>query len=125
MARFIELNGTFYECERDLAKLLEWIRLERVRVKVYKFLHPKPLTGYINRRPRRTSYGQAARPLVVYNCRSEIGRWLDEDFIREIRYSNKAKGTEPIWTLSGGVQIEFDLPLKQVGDYAKNMIVVR
>ena len=115
MANYIEINGTFYECKQDLAELLEWLRLEQIRVKVYKFLRPKPLTGYVKRRARNRLYGMAARPLVVYNKRSEIGRWLDEDIITEIRFSNKAKGEEPIWTHKGGVQIEFDLPLKQVG----------
>ncbi len=113
---FIELNGTFYECREELAELLEWLRLEQIRVKVYKFLRPKPLTGYIKRRPRRRHYGEAARPLVVYNKRSEIGRWLDEDIITEIRFSNKAMGDYPIWTHKEGTQIEFSLPLKQVGD---------
>lgn len=114
--KYIEMNGTFYECQQELAELLEYVRLEGIRVKVYKFLRPKPLTGYVKRRPRRRLYGEAARPLIVYNCRSEIGRWLDEDIITEIRYSNKALGTEPIWTHTNGVQIEFELPLKQIGD---------
>lgn len=114
--RFIELNGTFYECAEELAELLEWLRLEQVRVKVYKFMRPKPLTGYIKRRPRSVHNGLAARPLVVYNKRSEIGRWLDEDIITEIRFSNRSMGEEPIWTMKEGVKIEFELPLKQVGD---------
>ena len=114
--KFIELNGTLYECAEELAELLEWLRLEQIRVKVYRFLHQKPLTGYITRKPRNTLIGTAARPLIVYNKRSEIGRWVDEDIITEIRFSNKAKGADPIWTAKGGVQIEFDLPLKQVGD---------
>lgn len=113
---FTELNGTFYECNTELAELLEWLRLESIRVKVYKFLRPKPLTGYVKRRARNRAYGLAARPLVVYNRRSEIGRWLDEDIITEIRFSNKSMGEEPIWTMKEGVKIEFELPLKQVGD---------
>lgn len=116
MVKYIELNGTFYECAEELAELLEWLRLEGIRVKVFKFMRPKPLTGYIQRRPRNRRYGLAARPLVVYNKRSEIGRWLDEDIITEIRFSNKAMGEDPIWTAQGGVQVEFELPLKQVGD---------
>ena len=114
--KYIEMNGTFYECQQELAELLEYVRLEGIRVKVYKFLRPKPLTGYVKRRPRRRLYGEAARPLIVYNCRSEIGRWLDEDIITEIRYSNKALGEDPIWTQKEGTQIEFELPLKQIGD---------
>lgn len=119
MVKYIELNGTFYECAEDLAELLEWLRLEEVRVKVYKYMWPKPLTGYIHRRPKIRAYGQAARPLVVYNRRSQIGRWLDEDVITEIRFSNKAKGEEPIWTRKDGIQIDFDLPIKQIGDPTK------
>ena len=112
----IELNGTLYECQKDLAEFLEWVRLEGIRVKVYRFLSPKPLTGYIKRRPRRRQHGEAARPLVVYNCRSEVGRWLDEDIITEIRYSNKALGVDPIWTQKGGTQIEYERPIMQIGD---------
>ena len=116
--KYIEINGTLYECAIELAELLEWLRLEKIRVRVFKFLTPKPLTGYIKRKP--SSLIAAHRPLIVYNCRSEIGRWLDEDFIHEIRYANKAKGDEPIWTHNGGVQIEFELPLKQIGDVRRS-----
>ena len=114
--KFTELNGTLYECDQDLAELLEWLRLDQIRVKVYRFLHQKPLTGYITRKPRNTHLGTAARPLVVYNKRSEIGRWVDEGIITEIRFSNKSMGEDPIWTMKEGVRIEFDLPLKQIGD---------
>lgn len=114
--KFIELNGTLYECAEELAELLEWLRLEGTRIKVYKFLRPKPLTGYVKRRQRNTYRGLAARPLIVYNRRSEIGRWLDEDIITEIRYSNKALGEGPIWTRKEGTLIDFELPLKQVGN---------
>jgi hypothetical protein len=116
MAKYIEINGTLYECAVDLAELLEWLRLEQIRIKVLLFMRRKPLTGYIKRRPRNRHYGLAARPLIVYNRRSQIGRWLDEDILTEIKYSNKAMGEEPIWTAGGGVQIEFELPLKQIGD---------
>lgn len=110
---YIELNGTFYECDRELAEFLEYLRVNTIRVKVYKILDPKPLVGYISRRPHWTR--DADRPLVVYNTRSKVGRWLDEDILSEIRYSNKAMGEEPIWTRRGGIQIEFEAPLMQVG----------
>jgi len=110
----IELNGTLYECSKDLAKLFEWLRLEETRVRVKKYLHPKPLVGYIRRKPKYAEHGSAARPLIVYNKRSCLGRWLDEDMIETISYSNKSKGGE-IWTRRDGVLIEFDLPLASVG----------
>jgi hypothetical protein len=111
---YIELNGTFYECERELAELLEYLRVNTVRVKVYKFLEPKPLVGYVTRKAHR--WAKADRPLVVYNSRSKMGRWLDEAILSEIRFSNKAMGEDPIWTRRGGVQIEFETPLMQVGE---------
>ena len=110
----IEINGTLYECSKELALLFEWIRLEEHRVRVKKFMHPKPLVGYIRCRPKHTYTGKASRPLVVYNKRSRLGRWLDEDMLESISYSNKAKGGA-LWTRADGVLVEFDLPLVSYG----------
>ena len=110
----IELNGTLYECTQDLARLFEWLRLEEHRVRIRKYMHPKPLVGYVRRKARYAEHGTAARPLIVYNKRSQLGRWLDEDMLESISYSNKTRGGD-IWTRKEGVLIEFDLPLASVG----------
>ena len=66
----IEINQTIYECDRDLAELLEWLRLEEVRVKIYKSVKSKPYVGYIRQRKRRIpGGGTISRPVIVYNRR--------------------------------------------------------
>ena len=109
----IELNGTLYECATPLAELLEYLRLENVRVKVRYHMRPKPLVGYIQRRAKVVHHGQAARPVVVYNRRCRVGRWLDEEIIEHIEYSNKQVGGD-IYSHAEGALIEFDLPLKSL-----------
>ena len=113
----IEINQTIYECDRDLAELLEWLRLEEVRVKIYKSVKSKPYVGYIRQRKRRIpGGGTISRPVIVYNRRCYTARWVHEDVLAQIYFANKSMGEDPIWTAFRGVQIEFELPLVQVGD---------
>jgi len=109
-----ELNGVLYECDQKLAELLEYLRMEYIRVKVWHYLREKPRVGYIRARAGSAFYGQVRRPIVLYNRRAKRGRWVDEDVLSKIEFSNKSRG-DVIWTRDEGALLEFELPLKSVG----------
>ena len=98
------IENIIYECGPGAARVLHWLIREGHRVRIKKSMHPKTLTGYIVCKPENEETGEAARPIIVYNRRSLTGRWVDEDILEWIEFSNKSVGGK-VWTYREGALV--------------------